>query len=951
MSLVMFHKTPRSSYRIQLSKEFGFNELRALLPYLKSLGVSHLYLSPYFRARPGSSHGYDVSTHRELNPELGSFEEFEMLMTEMKSLGLGQLFDMVPNHMGILGNTNRWWNDILESGPASPYADYFDIDWRSSLKSDLEDKVLLPLLGCNYGEALESAQLRLCYHDGRFEIRYFEHIFPIAPCTFDKILFLHARELETKVSSTSPAWQEYQSILTAIKNLPRRDERDPDKIAERLREKEVICRRLDELVRNNLQVFLSIEQTVAEYNGTKDRPESFNLLDDLLNAQAYRLAYFQVAGDEINYRRFFDINDLAALSMERSEVFLETHSLLLDFIEREWIDGVRIDHIDGLYDPMAYLTALQHAILMRIQKREKQFYIVVEKILDEKEQLPEDWPVAGTTGYDFMAAVENLFIYKAHEQIFSKIYFRSTGRTSSFEEVTYNAKKKVQQLNLAAELHVLARKLDRISEQNRRTRDFTLPSLENGIREVVSCFPVYRSYIRDKGPSEQDKIHIESAVERAKRLNPDIHGSLFDFIKNTLLLHAPETADELYQRGQLEFTRKFQQVTPPVTAKGVEDTAFYRYNRFIALNEVGSRPDEFGSTLKSFHDRMAARSDRWPAALSATSTHDTKRGEDMRARLNVLSEIPREFGRALRSFEAINRRFIEIHNGRNVPDRNLEYFFYQTLIGSWPQSDLEPSLDPFRKRIGAYMQKIINEAQEHTSWMSIDEKYCEAVGRFVDKVLSDSNTEFLRKVNEFIPQITHWGFINSLSQATLKFCAPGIPDTYQGSELWNFDLVDPDNRKAVDFKVRKKSLQNLNSRRDKWTKDELLKLFPTGEIKLYLTITCLHMRERFAELFLNGVYLPLETEGLFSDNVVSFSRFFNQQAAIVTVPRFATRLIKDRELPVGDNIWGNTSIKIPNNLANRAYRDVFSDEVISTSAQVFVSEFLNCFPVSILISE
>ena len=952
---------PHATYRLQLNKNFRFVDVQKVVPYLHALGISHIYPSPYLRARPGSMHGYDILNHGELNPELGSAEDFTALTDSLASHDMAQLFDMVPNHMGILGG-NVWWEDILENGPSSRYAEYFDIDWYSSLKIELHEKVLLPILGSPYGEALEAGELKLSYAQGCFRVHYYDNSFPIAVDTTEQILAHRLNELESDAGMPPDALLEYKSILTAVRNLPPRNDAAKERTEERMREKEVISRRLAAVLDEYPQIQSAVDATIAEFNGKARDSDSFNLLDALLNAQAYRLSYFRVAADEINYRRFFDINELAALNIERPEVFADTHRLLFELFTQGVVTAVRIDHVDGLYDPKEYLRALRSEFNARCPGK-SDLFLLVEKIAAPKEPLRSDWGADGTTGYDFMSQANGVFVDQQNAKAFNRTYSRWSNGKPPFEEVAYQSKQQIQFLAMSAELHVLAQRLDRISELNRRTRDFTLNVLMNALRDVIACFPVYRSYIDESGISPEDLRLIEDAISRARSRNPAVHESVFAFIRDTLLLEAPETATEAYRQAQLAFARKFQQVTAPVTAKGVEDTAFYLFHRLISLNEVGSSPEAFGTSLQEFHLSMRKRQLDMSRSLSATSTHDTKRGEDTRARLNVLSEMPAEFSARLRRWERMNRRYLTDREGRSLPDRNTLYLFYQTLIGSWPIEGIAKSPDAFIERIQEYMQKAIHEAKEFTSWINPNQRYEDAIRAYVGGVLSSENQAFHEDMAAFLPKIIHFGLFNSLSQLALKLCCPGIPDIYQGCELWDFSLVDPDNRRPVDFGWRMDQFAALQQRfaaadRDEWAAraSELVAHKQNGLVKLYALWRMLAARRQFETLFTSGDYTEVAASGTRARNVISFIRCDENASCLVAVPRFLAGLLSDEhQAPTGETIWSDTWLEMPKEprerLDGRKLRNIFTGRVMTGKSQLSASEIFREFPIAVLTEE
>jgi (1->4)-alpha-D-glucan 1-alpha-D-glucosylmutase len=988
---------PASTYRLQFNSRFTFRQARELVPYLHDLGVTDCYASPYLMARPGSLHGYDISDHNRLNPEIGSEEDYDAFVAALQAHGLGQILDVVPNHMGI-GNSNQWWNDVLENGPSSPYAGFFDIDWHSALKPELHDKVLLPMLGDPYGKALESGQLTLHYEDGAFSIHYFEHHFPASPDTYDRVLEPRLNELEEQLGAASESLIEYQSTLTAVRHLPPRSATDPGKSAERQREKEVIKRRLATLTENEPAVRAHVEENVLAFNGTPGEAHSFDRLDELLNAQSYRLSFWRVAADEINYRRFFDINELAALSMEKRAVFEATHALVLRLVCEGKITGLRIDHPDGLYDPREYLERLQaqHALCAarsvfdsdpefaghdwqelrdplletlrqsaagsRDSPFRRPLYVVVEKILGKGEPTPEDWPVWGATGYEFLSVLNGLFVQAENAGAFTRLYDRWRGHDGAYADVVHQKKFLILQVSLASELHVLAHQLDRLSEKNRWSRDFTLNSLRHALREVIACFPVYRSYISGDPVHPRDRAYVLTAVARAKRRNPAISESIFDFVRDMILLKYPEGAGDADRADQRRFVGKFQQVTAPVMAKGLEDTSFYVYNRLLSLNEVGGDPATFGVSPAAFHRHNAERQANWPYSLSSTATHDTKRGEDVRARIDVLSEVPGDWQKALARWGRFNKKHRVQADDLTVPDRNDEYLYYQTLVGAWPLEPFEgPLADEFVARVQAYMQKATHEAKVHTSWINPNPAYDDGVRQFVARTLSRrANAAFLDDFQEFQRRVSRYGLLNSLSQTLLKIASPGVPDTYQGTELWDFSLVDPDNRRPVDYELRRRLLDGLKSAPAGPALAEFARQLAAapedGRVKMYVTWRALHARRDNPGLFTTGEYLPADVSGARRDHICAFVRRSEGRLAVVAAPRLMVRLVPQAgDLPLGAAVWEDTRLLLPAAEPGRRLRNVLTGEELTTTehegrAALDAASVLANFPVALLMA-
>ena len=743
---ILDRNIPVSTYRLQFNQSFTFQDAVKVVPYLHALGITHCYASPYLKAVSGSLHGYDVVDPAQLNPEIGSETDYQEFVQALKTHDMGQILDIVPNHMGITASANLWWQDVLENGPSSRYARYFDIDWAPA-KQELENKVLLPILGDQYGIVLENQDIVLCFEDGVFFLRYFEHRLPLDPGTWTLILSFRLEDLTHQLEETDTYLQEFKSILTGLSHLPERIEHDPERIAERYREKEVIGRRLLTLTQESQSISTFIEENLRLLNGVKGNHRSFDLLDALVSNQAYRLAYWRVAAEEINYRRFFDINELAAIRIEQPEVFEEIHQLVLRLLQAGAVTGIRVDHVDGLYDPGAYLhqwqTWARDQLGLEPDHRGRSLFILVEKVLGKNEPLSDEWPTHGTTGYDFLALINNLFVQTEHKRTFDQIYSRFIKDSSDFDNLVYRCKELIVSSSMSSEINALGHQLNLLSERNRRTRDFTLNSLVHAVREIIACFPVYRTYVTPSSSDEvldRDRVYIRLAVARAKRRNPAVNNLVFDFIRTLLLKSSGEGLGWNWEDA-CPFVMKFQQTTSPVMAKGVEDTAFYIYNRLISLNEVGGEPDQFGIPLSTFHERMRERQLKWPHGLSATSTHDTKRGEDVRARLNVLSEIPKEWRKHVGLWHRLNKRAKTTVEDQVVPDRNEEYLIYQTLLGSWPCVDLDDQqYQTFCERIQNYMIKALREAKVHTSWLNPDEAYETGVHTFIAKIMTRDKT-------------------------------------------------------------------------------------------------------------------------------------------------------------------------------------------------------------------
>jgi (1->4)-alpha-D-glucan 1-alpha-D-glucosylmutase len=991
-NLERYRRIPVSTYRLQLNHLFKFSDAKALVSYLHELGISEAYASPYFKAKKGSLHGYDLLKHNELNPEIGNEKEYDEWAGELARYDMGQVLDIVPNHMSIVEDGNSWWIDVLENGPSSAYANFFHVDWKP-VKEELENKVLLPVLGDQYGRVLENQELKLIFEEGAFFILYYDRRFPVAPITYKKILGLRLEDLKKKIGSDHPQLLELLSILTAIEHLPLRTERNVEKILERRREKEIIKRRLGDLYNKSTEIRAFVDENIRLFNGEKGTPPSFDLLDDLLNDQVYRLSHWRVATEEINYRRFFDINELAAIRMENPEVFREAHRLIFKLIREGKVTGLRVDHPDGLYNPSDYFYQLQRGCFIQFCLREAgssfdepaleekmsglydevisknpsapirmPLYIVGEKILTKSERMPEDWPIFSTTGYVFLNSVHGIFVQMKHEKAFDDIYARFIKEKIDYQDLIYENKRLIMQTSMPSEINMLGHYLNRISEKNRHTRDFTLNNLATAIIEVIANFPVYRTYATQAGVNERDQRYIEQAVSRAKRRNPALSATIFDFLEDVLLLRYPENFNEADKMEWLDFVMQFQQITGPIMAKGVEDTTFYVYNRFISLNEVGGYPERFGTSLETFHGQNIERTKFWPCAMITTATHDAKRSEDVRARLAVLSEIPHEWRESVIRWGRMNRRKKSLVDGQGVPDRNEEYLLYQTLVGVWPidsMTDVEHEI--FKKRIEDYMLKAVREAKVNTSWINPNLPYEENLMKFIDALLSPSSSNyFLIDFENFQKKVSAFGMLNSLSQTLLKMTCPGIPDSYQGTELWDFSLVDPDNRRPVDFEIRSKRLAELKKKIETAASSlpefarDLVGEWRNGSIKLYVTFKALHFRRENRLLFQEGSYIPLVGSGNLKEHLCAFARRRGEEVVLVAAPRFLTRLVKNLdEMPFGESVWADLYILIPAEITGKNFRNIFTGETLQRiekngEGALLLREVFSNFPVAVL---
>jgi (1->4)-alpha-D-glucan 1-alpha-D-glucosylmutase len=876
---------PSATYRLQFHRGFTFDDAVNVVGYLADLGVSHLYSSPYLQAVPGSTHGYDVIDHGRANEELGGAEGHTRLCFTLARHGLGQILDVVPNHMAIAARGNAWWWDVLENGPASRYASYFDVDWDPP-ESRLRNSVLMPVLGEHYGRALEAGDLRLHREGALFTVTYHEHAFPVAPSSLDEPLATAAM----RARSDALAF-----IADALGRLPLSTATDWLSIQHRHRDKEVLRHLLDRLLREEPEVAAAVTRIVDEINASPDA------LDALLEQQNYRLAFWRTAGRDLGYRRFFDINSLVGLRTEEDRVFADTHALILRWLADGMLDGLRIDHPDGLRDPARYFRRLYEA--------SPTAWIVAEKILEPGERLRESWAVAGTTGYDFLNRVGGLFVDPDGEKPLTSFYADFTGEPADFAAVARQKKHLVMREVLGSDVNRLTALFLDVCERHRRHRDYTRHELHEVLREVIAWFPVYRTYMRagdGDGAYEDDVRHVTDATEGAKAARPDLDAELFDFLRDLLLLRLPGPAEN-------ELVMRFQQLTGPVMAKGVEDTAFYTFNRLVALNEVGGDPGRFGVSVEEFHRECAETQARWPRTMLATSTHDTKRGEDVRARLALLSEIPERWMAAVRRWTAIN----ESHRRGDWPDRNSEYLLYQTLVGAWPIG---------ADRVTAYMEKAAREAKAHTSWTDPRPAYENALRDFIQDALLDG--DFVADLQQFVAALVEPGRINSLAQTLLKLTAPGVPDLYQGTELWALTLVDPDNRTPVDYGLRRRLLDEL----DETTPEAVRARAEEGLPKLWTIRQALGLRRRRPELFgAYAEYRPLEARGTCARHVVAFAR---GDGAITIVPRLVMGLGGD---------WGDTSLVVPDG----RWRNEMTGDVV-TGGAVALRDLSRRFPVALL---
>ncbi len=968
-------RVPGATYRFQFRREFTLRDALGLVPYLDALGVTHAYASPILKARPGSPHGYDVVDPGKINPELGTEDDLRALAGALRARGMGLILDTVPNHMCI-GADNPWWADVLEHGPSSPFADYFDISWQDSPRPGMNGRLLLPVLGDQYGAVLEGGQFRVAFEGGAFSVWYYETRLPIDPRTYGRVLGPAAADLAARLGVEHPDAIELTSILYAVENLPPRGEPDPARVALGRVVTAATKRRLAELAERFPAAAAAVAVAVERIAGAPGDPASYGPLDDWLEAQAYRPCFWRVASDEINYRRFFDVNELAAVGTEREDVFRAVHRLILGWLADGLADGLRIDHPDGLFDPKHYLDRLQAHYVVAVAKKlaadapdeypgvdgdsdeaalldrvaeaatkARPLYVVVEKILGDAEPLPPEWSCDGTTGYEFITAVNNLFVDPAGDAGLTRFYREFTGQTDPFPTIVYEKKSQVLSSSLSSELTALSYQLDRLARLDRRSRDFTLNGIRRALREVIASFPVYRSYVNG-GVRDVDKGLIGRAVSVARKRNPMLGRPLFEFIRDTLLLKDPPSgpASDEYRAMQRRFAGKFQQVTAPVTAKGIEDTAFYVYNRFVSLNEVGGEPGHFGWRPERVHAFLLDRQEDAPGSLSPLSTHDTKRSEDARARLNALSELPGEWADRVNRWAHLNARHRDSGDDGHVPDRNEEYLLYQTLVAVW-DGGASPA-DEFTGRVQAFTKKALCEAKVHSSWINPDHDYEAAVARFIGRVLDPAQSpEFLADLAGFVERVGALGRVTGLAQTAIRCTAPGVPDTYQGTECWDFSLVDPDNRRPVDYAARRAWLKELDAADPRALTADLA----DPRTKLFAVSRALRARRGHADLFAHGEYVPLSAAGAKADHVFAFARRHGAEAAVVVVPRLAAGLGADPgRSPVGAETWGDTAVSLYD-LPPGRWTDAFTGAVHDADLRLAVADVLGTFPVAVLI--
>jgi len=893
-------RAPRSTYRLQLHKDFTFDDAASIAGYLRELGISHIYCSPYLQAATGSMHGYDVVSHQRVNEDLGGAEGHARFSATLKKFGMGQVLDVVPNHMS-LGKENRYWWDVLENGQSSRYASFFDIDWQPQ-EERLRDKVLVPILSDQYGRVLKAGGIKVGHVGHKFHVEAAGQSLPVAPQTLPTIL---ARAAEYAKSNT------LNFLAASFGHLPTPGYEDRRTVLARHRDKVVLYTLLERLCAEEKGVCEAIHRSVADLNGNLDA------LDDFLNQQNYRLSYWKTAGQQLAYRRFFDVNSLVGLRVEREHVFEESHALVLEWLRNGVLDGIRADHPDGLRDPLEYLQRLrQHA---------PEAWIVGEKILEPGEFLRQSWPIQGTTGYDFMNMAMGVLVWPQGMSELSAVYQSFLGKEyaaslEEFHSIAHSKKIDVMQEGLGSDVNQLTSMFVEICEANRDRRDYTSAEIRRAIREMAACFPVYRTYVvpARNEITDEDRAYIKQASECAKQSRQDIDGDLFDFLCDVLTMRVTG-------KRESEFLLRFQQFTGPVMAKGVEDTAFYCYNRLSGMCEVGGDPGRNGVSVGEFHEYCDKMQATHPLTMTALATHDTKRSDDVRARLAVLSEMAGRFGAAIQRWSRMNSSFLKGRPGIGaMPDRNTEYLYYQTLIGAWPL--------PI-ERAQSYMLKAVREAKQRTSWTAINRDFEAALESFITQTYE--HAPFIKELEQFVERVKDAGRVNSLAQTLMKYTVPGVPDLYQGTEVWDLSLVDPDNRRLVDYNHRRRLLAEIKNMTGLDAVARVMQGAEEGMPKMWTIFHALHLRCEHPEWFgTAAAYTPLLSEGAKREHVIAYLR---GDAVATVVPRLSSRLM---------NAWRDTTVPLPD---GRWKNQLTGEEVMG--GKVAMKALLKEFPVALLVRE
>lgn len=942
-------RLPSATYRVQLNQDFRFADTVKILDYLHELGISDLYLSPILASRKGSGHGYDVTDPTRINPELGSEEEFAALQSELQNRGMGLLLDTVPNHMAASAE-NPWWMDVLENGAQSAFAAFFDIEWHPHSRS-LDGKILLPVLGRPFGDALDSGEIKLTLQDERFFFQYFDSLFPLTPRSYHAILDHRSDHLKERLGEDAFPYHEYSGILASFRELSGADRRAAETAAERRLRFESARDRLKSLMAAGKEVAGFVLENIGDINGREGDPGSFRFLQRLLAEQNYKLAFWQNLNESINYRRFFTIADLVGVRVEDQLVFEATHGLILRLVSKNPFAGLRVDHIDGLRDPLAYLNKLQERISSEEAQKETSPYVLVEKILARHENLPGDWPVSGTTGYDYLNEANALFVEPEGAGRIEEIYSTFIGRKQNFADVAYQKKKLVMNTLLGVEMRTLGRQLAELAAQDRYARELNREQLIDALIEVTACLPVYRTYIRNMDLPAPATKYIEEALAAARSRAPNVSPACFDFVREVLLILNPPHVLVDQREARLAFVMRWQQFTGPIVAKGLEDTALYVYHPLLSLNEVGGDPDP--SDILSLDDFYAFLESRrkWPGSLNASSTHDTKRSEDVRARLNALSEMPSEWSEHLARWAKLNARHKDQVAGHAVPDSNEEYFLYQTLLGVFPLD--QESCATLLKRVQEHVLKATREAMVHTRWTRPNQPHEDALLKFVARILSqDDNREFLQHFCQFQKKVAYFGMVNGLSQTLLKIALPGVPDFYQGSELWDLRLVDPDNRGPIDFAKRAAALDSIVNADSGKAPRKFVDNWHDGCVKLYLIWKALRFRRAHDDLFREGEFVTLQSAGANAHNVIAFVRKRGTSWALAAVPRWLSQVPTKASREFN---WNDTRLTLPSGSPAR-WDSVLTGTQLALTNQAgeqhaMVSDLLRDFPVALFHAE
>lgn len=946
----MNRNVPLATYRLQFNSNFQFRDAIGILDYLRELGISHIYASPVFTSRRGSGHGYDVTDPTRIDPDLGGEQGFAELQAAIEQRNMRLLLDIVPNHMAA-SSENRWWMDVLEFGPDSSFASYFDINWRTPSRS-LENKLLLPFLAKPFGEVLDGGELRITHEDGRLFLRYQEQTFPIAPSSYAEILRYREHDLSLAVEMGSPAEQEWRGIVAAAESIASDHGVSAQAATERRTKAEHLRERLRQLISASTEMAAFLDRTLDALHGTRGDRQSFCGLERILSAQHYRLAFWQTASDSINYRRFFSITDLVGVRVEDPAVFDATHEGIIRAGAKRGISGFRIDHIDGLRDPRGYLARLRDRL--SADTPDERAYVVVEKILARDEHLPTDWLVEGTTGYDYLNYANRLLVDSERGGAIVDVYSRWINGHMEFGDVLYQKKKLVMSTLLAVEMRTLGRELTELASDDRYARELRAAELTEALIETTACLPIYRSYIQSLEEPENTRAILDFAIRSARQRRPALPAECFDFVSDVLLLEAPPHIRADQRENRFAFVGRWQQFTGSIMAKGFEDTALYVYFPLASLNEVGGDPRAFDASVPAFHDYISDRRTKWPYSMNATTTHDTKRSEDARARIAVLSEMPEEWEQSLERWSGMNRKYTAQVDSGCAPDRNEEYLFYQTLVATWPLHQEEwPALV---KRLQDYLLKAVREAKVHTRWSQPNEAHENALRDFIAAVLNrEQNSEFCSDFEKFQKRTALFGMLNGLGQVLLKVACPGVTDIYQGSELWDFRLVDPDNRNLVDFEQRLALFEQVrvsqNSDCGRHAQD-LLASWCDSRVKLYVLSQALAARRENPVLFLDGDYQPLDASGAHRAHIIAFARTHEDDWAVAIVPRCVASI----EAPVigsaRAHFWCESALKLPENAPERwinvlAGKD--SRVIAAKNSELSIGDVFESFPIALLV--